>query len=358
MKIRIALLAMLFALAGIIADVSSASPRPQSTAFSAACSASVSGETSYVGLIQSPTSTGSFRLLRANTGGSTVVTVTYTSSVAVCQGAQEVSANSLVPGVGIAVYGHVMISGGSYKMIAQRIVLQVTNAQASSAASGAPPVSGALAQGPPPAENSVAPAQASEATSSSTPYVADTNLHPTNVANVNTAALQTANTPSTTQSGSSQQTAYNTGTSSGGVTTSTGTAPTKISCASFSVNFSDRSSDSMMSNGVGVAASSSAAITCGVPLDNSLIQYFKAAATSQSLSSVSLGLQNNQKNQIIMTLTNARVVGIEISSQGTHGMVNLVFNAGKIGITVIGSGAGTVGATQTATWTVGAQKAN
>ncbi len=330
MKARVVLLVMVFALAGIAANFVSASPRPQSTAFSAACSASVSGQTSYIGLIQSPTSAGSFRLLRANTGGSTVVTVSYTSSVPVCQGAQQVSANSLVPGVGVAVYGRVMISGGSSKMIAQRIVLQITNAQASSAVSGAPPAESVASQGPPPAEDSVPAAQTT--TPTSTPYTANPNLHPTNVTTVNTAALQTASTSNSSQSQSALQTQS---ASTGEMTNSTGDTPTNISCASFSMNLSAGSSASAAS-GLGVAANSSAAVTCGVPLNNSSVKLFESVLADRSLNAVSLDLQNNQ---IIVKLSNARIAGIGISSQGSQGsqgMMNLVFNCQRIEIDMNG----------------------
>jgi hypothetical protein len=364
MKTRIALIGMLFASVGIITNFASASPRPQSAVSSLNCSSPVSGETAYVGQIQSPTSTGSFRLLRANAGASTVVTVTYTNSVLVCQGAQQMSMNSLVPGTGVAVYGHVMISGGSSKMSAQRIQLQLTTTQASAAASGPPSAYGVAAQGPPPAENSAPPSQSNGTINSSTLQTA--NLHPTNVTTINTAALQTANSSNSTQTGASQQTTANASTSSQVGSTSASNSGSTFMCSLVDFKLQQNGASSATGLGNRAGASSSTSLTCGLPFDNNnLSEFISAAFSGRPLPNLTLAYGvGSASSSSVMTgggryvefmLANPVVRDLQFSAQASsQNVVEVTFGFSSLQLSLKGfptAGTGT-SAAPTASWSL------
>lgn len=329
MKARIASLGMLFALAGTTLNVASASPRPPQSLATQSCASNTptASLTSYSGQIQSVLSPSSFKMLK----GSTAVTVTYTSAVAVCEGGKAVPTSMLTPGANVTVSGHLSVSGNSYQMGAQKIViaggLQVANA-------GSVPAASINPQGPPPAQMPAPPSQTSGTLASSGTYTPSAAIQPANVATVNTAALQTANASNSTQSQNSQpgmsfsQISTVTGTRSTGNSAngSMGTDPA-LKCSSFSLKSSGNSTASGTSTRT--AASSSPTIACGVPLGNSLIQYISAQASNKAFSTVTLSLSNSQ---IKITLSNARITGIDISSQGSQGTMNLLFQCQAVEI--------------------------
>ncbi len=278
------------------------SPQQQMGGSVCASSKPPNGAGKFTGRIQSAPAGTSFEV---NSGKETAV-ITLTGSTTICQGGQSVSAEALVPGLTLTVYGEMNRVANTYRMAAALILLEGRAALAPRTTSNPPKTN--------PSTNS----------GSAPPNDPSPNMNP---------AQNTPNPASPPQNSSDSTARLQTGSGDLNKQNSQGRGGSTISCESMRFNIPGGAGGPGLGRAPGRLQVDG--ITCIRPVDQQSMQLVDDGTKGERMATVTLTWQN----VIVATLTNAFVSSVQFTSSGSQPVAEIAFNFTRIELQ---SGAGGV----------------